>query len=340
MKRLVIISVTIALTLIPLFAHASAGMARLTLTQGDVLLFDNESNDWVPAAVNTPIEEGDRIWCPEAAKAEIQLKSGSVIRLGSKTSIDVVRLSDDEQQVYLGSGRLYARTAPDDRELQIDTEDATVSLGRKSRVHVDILGGENPDTEVSVLKGSAYVEGSSGKTRVRSGEDLIFSENGAEIAQLNPPDKWELWNADRDRKSSRKAANHHLPEELVIYEDELAANGEWVQVEDYGYAWRPTIVAEADWVPYQQGRWVWRRGGYVWIASEPWGWAPHHYGRWYHSTRYGWCWVPPRRGRLLVPGIRGLGGYATRPGLGTAGTGRNLLRLRILRQSQHQYNQC
>ncbi len=299
-KLFIPLSAAFILVILPLFADASSGLARLTLTKGEVLLFDEESNDWVPAAANTPLQEGDRIWCAKGGRAEIGLKSGSILRLGSKTTIDIVRLDDDAQQVYLGSGRLYARTYEGDRDLQVDSEDATISVGRKSRVHVDLVGSGNPDTEVSVVKGTVYVESVSGKTRVRSGEALIFSENGAEVAPLNVQDEWEIWNESRDRKVfKRKAESRYLPEELVIYEDELASNGEWVTLDDYGYVWRPTVSIGADWVPYQQGRWVWRAGGYVWIASEPWGWAPHHYGRWQHSPRWGWCWVPPRRGDVF-----------------------------------------
>jgi hypothetical protein len=162
------------------------------------------------------------------------------------------------------------------------------------------VGSDNPDTEVSVVKGTVYVDSASGKTSVRSGEDLIFSENGAEVAPLNPPDDWEIWNESRDRKVfKRKTETRYLPEELSIYEEELASNGEWVTIEDYGYAWHPTASIGADWSPYQQGRWVWRRGGHVWIAKEPWGWAPHHYGRWHHSSTWGWCWIPPQRGDVF-----------------------------------------
>ncbi len=32
---------------------------------------------------------------------------------------------------------------------------------------------------------------------------------------------------------------------------------------------------------------------YVWVASEPWGWAPYHYGRWSFGINIGWFWVPP-----------------------------------------------
>ncbi|MBT0665053.1 FecR domain-containing protein [Geobacter pelophilus] len=297
MKRLLAIAVVLFITIVPLYASASSGLARLSLTKGEVLLFDDDSNDWVPTTANTPVEEGDRIWCANGARAEIELQNGSILRLGSKTSIDIVRLDNNEQQVYLSSGRLYARTFEADRDLQINSDDATISVGRKSRVHIDLVGSGDPDTEVSVVKGTVYVESVSGKTRVKSGETLLFSENGAEVAPLNPPDQWEQWNEKRDRTIfKRKAANRYLPEELVIYEEELASNGEWVPIEEYGYAWRPTIAVGVDWTPYQQGRWVWRRGSYVWIASEPWGWAPHHYGRWQYSQRYGWCWLPPRRG--------------------------------------------
>ncbi len=299
-KKLLAISAALILSVFPLVAHASSGLARLTLAKGEVLLFDDESSDWLPASANTPVEEGDRIWCANDARAEIELKSGSILRLGSNTALDIVRLDDDAQQVHLGSGRLYARTYEGDRDLQVDSEDATISVGRKSRVHIDLVGSDNPDTEVSVVKGTVYVESASGKTRVKSGEDLIFSENGAEVAPLNAQDEWERWNESRDRKVfKRKTENRYLPEELVIYEEELAFNGEWVTIEDYGYAWRPTVSIGTEWVPYQQGRWVWRRDGYVWIASEPWGWAPHHYGRWQHSPRWGWCWVPPRRGDVF-----------------------------------------
>ncbi|MBI5656806.1 MAG: FecR domain-containing protein, partial [Geobacter sp.] len=299
MNKLVITIIGILLILLPVVALGSSeGSARLTLVQGDVQLFDEESGEWLPAAPNTPIGEGDRLWSPTGAHAEIQLDTGSYLRLGEDTALDVVRLDADNRQVYLDRGRLYVSTSGTDRDLQVDSEDATVNIGEKSRVGVDMIG--TSDSEVSVIKGSAYVESVSGRTRVRSGEALIFSENGAEIAALREPDEWEWWNEKRNRTlDSRTAKRGHLPDELAIYEDELAANGEWVVIEDYGYVWRPTVHVVADWTPYREGRWVWRRGGYVWIATEPWGWAPHHYGRWQHSSRWGWCWVPPRRGDVF-----------------------------------------
>src|SRR5207248_2698328 len=31
--------------------------------------------------------------------------------------------------------------------------------------------------------------------------------------------------------------------------------------------------------------------GWTWVSYDPWGWAPYHYGRWFHSG-FGWAWYP------------------------------------------------
>lgn len=71
----------------------------------------------------------------------------------------------------------------------------------------------------------------------------------------------------------------------------LAPFGEWVDVGDYGYCWHPTDVS-ADWRPYTEGHWVYTDAGWTWDSDEPFGWAVFHYGRWFHLSETGWCWVP------------------------------------------------
>jgi hypothetical protein len=45
-------------------------------------------------------------------------------------------------------------------------------------------------------------------------------------------------------------------------------------------------------VPYQQGYWVNDHPyGLTWVSSEPWGYAPYHYGRWANVNNQ-WYWVP------------------------------------------------
>ena len=76
--------------------------------------------------------------------------------------------------------------------------------------------------------------------------------------------------------------------------DTLTPYGTWVDVEDYGRCWRPTVtVVNVGWQPYcDNGHWVYTDAGWYWLSTYSWGWAPFHYGRWFHHARFGWCWTP------------------------------------------------
>ncbi|MRR54920.1 MAG: hypothetical protein EG822_10485 [Deltaproteobacteria bacterium] len=40
---------------------ADLGLVRMGIVQGDVQIFTEEAGDWVPAAVNTPLTQGNRV---------------------------------------------------------------------------------------------------------------------------------------------------------------------------------------------------------------------------------------------------------------------------------------
>jgi flagellar biosynthesis GTPase FlhF len=72
--------------------------------------------------------------------------------------------------------------------------------------------------------------------------------------------------------------------------DALAPDGDWVEVEEYGFCWRPFV--DDHWRPYTDGQWVYTEAGFTWYSNEPWGWATYHYGRWTKVKNWGWVWVP------------------------------------------------
>jgi hypothetical protein len=75
--------------------------------------------------------------------------------------------------------------------------------------------------------------------------------------------------------------------------DELDPHGDWIETPDYGYVFRPGIVArDVSWRPYEDGRWGYTEDGWTWVSNEPFGWATYHYGRWTRLNRFGWVWVP------------------------------------------------
>jgi hypothetical protein len=78
---------------------------------------------------------------------------------------------------------------------------------------------------------------------------------------------------------------------LDFFYNNLANQGTWQDVGQYGYCWQPANVG-SDWQPYSDGRWVYTDAGWTWDSYEPFGWAVYHYGRWVNTNQIGWVWVP------------------------------------------------
>lgn len=300
MKRLMMAFLVSLILLPPVYASASdLGGLRFSLIRGDVQVRTEETEDWVPASINMPLKEGDRIWVPEGGAAELQTKDGSYLRLAERSALEILSLDSDSYQAYLTEGRLYAHFRGNrDSLLQIDTLTSSVRAYGRSKFKVDVP--ERGPVNFSVLQGEVMVENREGRVPVASGEMLSLGEGGySEKSTLNSPDDWERWNWDRDREiAERRPPSRYLPEELQPYSNDFYDNGRWVHTPDYGYVWTPTVAVSVGWAPYRSGRWVWIGGDYVWVSYEPWGWAPYHYGRWSFVVSIGWCWVPPARGAV------------------------------------------
>jgi len=80
---------------------------------------------------------------------------------------------------------------------------------------------------------------------------------------------------------------------LNFFYDNLADQGSWLEVADYGYVFQPSVaVSSSDWRPYSDGYWAYTDAGWTWVSYEDFGWATYHYGRWANLDGYGWVWVP------------------------------------------------
>ena len=76
-----------------------------------------------------------------------------------------------------------------------------------------------------------------------------------------------------------------------FFYDSLSPYGEWIEVGDYGYCWRPAGV-DAEWTPYSDGYWTYTDAGWTWVSYEEFGGIVYHYGRWTKVEDEGWCWIP------------------------------------------------
>ena len=85
-------------------------------------------------------------------------------------------------------------------------------------------------------------------------------------------------------------------DDTAYFYDSLAPYGSWVYVAGVGYCWQPTVyTVDRAWRPYRDlGRWIYTDCGWYWQSDYSWGWAPFHYGRWFHDRQRGWVWAPNR----------------------------------------------
>jgi Family of unknown function (DUF6600)/FecR protein len=300
MKILKAVIIATVLLLLPVYAFSSElGYMRISLMEGDVQIKTQDSEDWGYASINGPIEEGDQLWVPDGGRLELQLNTGTYIRLDQDSAIEILSMDKNSSQFYLSQGHAYINdNAPEGNVIQVDTPHASTRAFSRAVFRIDI-----PDeyTDVAVYSGYVETENQVGKTTINAGEMLSLGQDtNGEVAPMGQPDEWEQWNTERNDRifAGRAASSGYLPSELREYSYDFDSYGKWMEVPEYGRCWTPATTAGESWAPYREGRWMWRDGDYVWVAYEPWGWAPYHYGRWAFAANIGWCWVPPAAGAV------------------------------------------
>ncbi|MFI5294053.1 MAG: DUF6600 domain-containing protein [Thermodesulfovibrionales bacterium] len=295
-------TVFLALTflLLPLYSQAAGlGDIRISYMEGDVQIKTPDTDDWGAASINGPLMEGDQVWVPEGGRVELQLNTGTYIRLDQNSALQILSLDKDTTQFNVSQGHAYIYfSAPRGRVLQVDTPDVSARAFDKAVFRVD-MSDQYQYTDVSVYRGYVEAENEVGKTRIGVDQMVSIGQNtNAEGAPIGPSDEWEQWNKSRNDliRATKGTSSRYLPPELSAYSNEFDTGGRWVDVPEYGHVWTPTLSVSVSWAPYRDGRWIWRGGEYIWVSSDPWGWAPYHYGRWAFVAGVGWLWVPPVRG--------------------------------------------
>lgn len=295
--------------------------ARIQRVEGEVVFSDDRANtdansQWTAATANQPFSEGDRIYTHHNARTSLAFTGRNFARLDPNTSLDIVSLRDRRTQLalrdgaamfdvgYLGSGELF----------EVATPHGAISFDEPGLYNIGF--DQNGDVLVSVLSGLAQVVGLGGSGQVSKGEMLtLLGQAASELAlsRLNRQDagyqvddyyryqypnsydgRYSNYDAYLDdpyyydpyqRSVSYQYVNSNIP---GVYD--LDQYGDWQNVGNHGYAWRPRV--DAGWVPYQQGQWTNNYPyGPTWVSSEPWGYAPYHYGRWVNEGNQ-WYWIP------------------------------------------------
>lgn len=304
------LAASLALLAAPALAQG-AGYSYLTYTGPDVSLVSPGEED-VAAEVHAPIVPGDRISTGLSSRAEAILADGTVVRVDADSEVRFERLArtyesgDDRTLLVLSYGALAVETratANLERVVRIDTVDATVIVPSRAYVRVD----EGPrGTEVWVRSGYAEVLGRAGQVTLGAGETAcVKDEEPIDVAEGDlPRDAFTRFLDERRPRRGGESLRYLEPaassgsgdgewdEEATAYEASLLDDaGSWVYVARYGrYCFRPRVPA--DWRPYSSGTWRFTPSGMTWVAYEPWGWLPSHFGTWVFDETYGWLWIP------------------------------------------------
>lgn len=268
-------------------------VARLNYMDGSVSFQPGGENDWVTAVLNRPLVTGDNLWADEDSQAEVHIGS-TALRLGAKTGITLLDVSDRAAQIRLPQGSLIVkvRHVDDEDSYEVDTPNVAFVIAQPGDYRIDV----DPDgnrTEVTVWRGRGEVTGGGSSYTVVANQYATFTGTDHldyDLGQIPGKDGFDTWALDRDQREDQSDSANYVSREMTGYED-LDEYGDWSYVADYGTCWRPRVLV-AGWAPYRFGHWSWvGPWGWTWVEDEPWGFAPFHYGRWAFAGT-GWLWVP------------------------------------------------
>jgi len=291
-----------------------ARTGRIAFIEGATSIQRSPETPWEVAAINMPLTAGDSIFTEPGARAEVRV-SATAIRLAEGTELEVRRVDDDrfEANVASGTANVRLRFARRGERFVFATPQAVFVLDAEGAYRVD-YDPVVDESRLSVMSGSAHIEGGPGNVVVPAGRSLRLAggtEPSYGLESIPDEDDFDHWARSRDAGWSDASSRRYVSPYMTGYED-LDANGQWSADPDYGTVWTPSRV-DPSWSPYSDGRWAnvqpW---GWTWIDNAPWGYAPFHYGRWVY-VRNRWAWCPGRRTDLPVyaPAVVGWTGTGT-----------------------------
>jgi hypothetical protein len=131
--RLILSFALVGMLQAPLWANDSdtepaLGVARVSLTNGDITLQRGDSGDWIEAPVNTPLVAGDTLATGPASRAEIQLDHSNFLRLGEQSEVYLAELENRRFQIQVTRGLVtYVELHGGEADVALPTWSCTVA---------------------------------------------------------------------------------------------------------------------------------------------------------------------------------------------------------------------
>jgi hypothetical protein len=275
-----------------------ARIVRLSVVRGDVQIARGGSNNWEPAALNMPLQQGFAVGTNQGL-AEIELEHGSVVWVAPNSVLQFTELA------LSGGGQitkiaLTEGTATFDASVRsqdvfsVSNQNFQVAPDGKSEFRVDLT---RDGASVTVLKGKITVQSPQGSQTLNKGEMYFLGVRKPQqtgVSAAPKDDEWDTFVKQRETylETSAERTGQYTTAPFSYGMADLSSYGGWTFVPGVGYAWQPAGVS-SDWMPFSNGSMMFYNGfGWTWVSTEPWGWVPYHFGQWTYASSNGWMWVP------------------------------------------------
>jgi hypothetical protein len=277
----------------------SGRVGRLAVVSGKVELRPAGATGWSDAEVNDPVAADSAVRTDPRARAVVEIGADSVA-LAEYSQLAIAALDAQSMAIDLAQGRVgLALRRSGTADVVVDLPQGEVWLQEPGGYAID-AGSAEGRPRVAVFEGSARVYAAGAEIGLMPGE-LIELSSGAPISATIAPteaDAFAAWWRAHTIDAVRLTPPFFVSPDITGFAA-LAGAGHWLRTGGYGEVWLPN-GQPADWVPYRDGHWRWiPPWGWNWVADEPWGFAPSHYGRWAllgqgggQSSGQSWAWVP------------------------------------------------
>ncbi|MDH5705462.1 MAG: FecR family protein [Candidatus Aminicenantes bacterium] len=269
------------------------------------------------AVLNFPLLPGDTIRTTAGRRCEVQLDTGTIIRLDLDTELKIETIMAKSLSTVrkvtnflLNRGQVYImyKRYSYPEIFQVITPNASVKLNHNAVAM--IAARDDGSSEIQVRLGKAFVlygpDGDSLKEEVlKKSESLTVSKSHrALLGEYKQDADFELWNDSINKNFKElhrgiavipEPIHRYSPAVIYFAQKYSSIYGEWVWDDLYGYVWRPYFndyYPNGSWSPYYYGQWREADGQLFWVAEEPWGWVPYHLGLWVWNKNRGWLWIP------------------------------------------------
>lgn len=266
---------------------------RVSFDAEGTLIMGNDDADWSNATLNTLVLPGDTLWVEESKLSEIELASGTYLRMADRAKVEVVAVDPDIRlQGWTGSFYLHRLSASAGTcTLETPATDVVVAANSIVRIDIEASGG----TTVYVLEGTADIGiGTDHQQSVGSGLQVYIEPGhlGSQALRFDGlDDDFDVWNRERVAlvvRGFQDCAERITIDRHTLGVSDLSSNGRWLTVAGE-QCWQPNPALA--YVPYRDGYWSNVSGcGDVWVGRHAFEYTTCHYGRWDYVEQHGWLW--------------------------------------------------